>query len=266
MRKIASEAGAGVSELQRFDGEALHAALVLLATDLASPRAREGAARILLGQLRALAGRAWVASFSWSAAFRRSSDYAETLEDAIQHVAVVASTGKSRFRGRHPSEAVAWCKRIILNFLSSESRRRARTVPLLPRDAGSGAMTLDHHLEGVVWRQAGQELALSLRSLERRVWSHLRRTRTLRASQTLYSAVREYLDYVSGQREHAPRGRSRGGGARSTPAARRARGREYQHHTRARRILAELLAMDALEGATAAAPVDRVGTNKTRGG
>lgn len=266
MRKIASEAGAGVRELQRFDSDALHGALVVLATDIAGRPARDGAARILLGQLRALAGRDWVASYSWSTAFRRSGDFAEALEDAIQHVAVVASTGGSRFRGRHPNEAVAWCKRVFLNFLSSESRRRKRTVGLLPGDSSEGTMALEQHLEGIVWRQAGQEAALLLRSLEGRVWSHLRRTRTLRASQTLYSAVREYLDYVSGQLASAPRVRSPASRAPSTLAARRARDREYQHHNRARRILAELLAMDASEGAVGTAPVYGISPNKARGG
>ena len=123
-------------------------------------------------------------------------------------------------------------------------------------------MALDQRLEGIVWRQAGQEAALLLRSLEGRVWSHLRRTRTLRASQTLYSAVSEYLDYVSGL-EHAPRV---GDGAPSALAAKRARDREYQHHTRARRILAELLAMDASEGVASSAPGHRGSPNKTRGG
>lgn len=266
MRKIASEAGAGSRELQPFDGDALHAALVVLATDIAERPAREGAARILLEQLRALTGRAWVASYSWSTAFRRSGDFAEALEDAIQHVAVVASTGRSRFRGRHPSEAVAWCKRVFLNFLSSESRRRARTVGLPPGEPGAGMRALDQRLEGVIWRQAGQEAALLLRSLEGRVWSHLRRTRTLRASQTLYSAVREYLDFVSGQLENAPRVQSARGRAPSTLAARRARDRGYQHHNRARRVLAELLATDASEGAASAARVHGGNPNKTRGG
>lgn len=262
MRKIASEARSGAGELQRFDGEALYAALVLLATDIASRRARDEAARILLRQLRALAGRAWGASFSWSSAFRRSGDFAEALEDAIQHVAVVASTGKSRFRGRQPSEAVAWCKRIFLNFLSSESRRRTRAVGLLPGGGGSDTMALDHHLEGIVWRQAGQEAALLLRSLEGRVWSHLQRTRTLRASRTLYSAVREYLAYVSGEQDHAARVRSsEADEAPRTSAARRARDRGYQHHMRARRVLAELLVTDASDS-----PVHRISANKTRGG
>ena len=263
MRKIASEAGSRVGELRRFDGEALHAALVLLATDIASRPARESAARVLLGQLRALAGRAWVASFAWSTAFRRSGDFAEALEDAIQHVAIVASTGKTRFRGRHPSEAVAWCKRILLNFMSSESRRRVKMVGLLPVDRGSGRLALDHHLEGILWRHAGQEAALSLRSLDARVWSHLRRTRTLRAAETLYGAVREYLDYVSGQFDYAPHPRSFGAGPPSTLIAKRARDRGYQHHTRARRILAELLALDASEvRAYGPAPAHRGSANK----
>jgi hypothetical protein len=266
MRNIASEARARVGELRPFDGEALSAALLVLATDIAGRPAREGAARILLDQLRALAGRAWVVSFSWSSAFRRSGDFAEALEDAIQHVAVVASTGKSRFRGRHPGEAVAWCRRIFLNFLSSESRRLARTVALLSSDEGFGSMALEQHLEGIVWRQAGQEAALSLRSLEARVWRHLQRTRTKRASQSLYRAVREYLNDVSGQPDKAPRFRLTRGAAPSTLAARRARDRGYQHHTRARRILAEILAMDASEArSTSAAAAQRGSPNKTRG-
>lgn len=247
MRKIASEVGAGGGELRRLDGDALYAALTLLATDIGTRRARDAAARTLLGQLRLLSSRAWLARFSWSAALRRSGDFAAATEDAIQHVAVVASTGKSRFRGGHPREAVAWCRRIFLNFLTSESRRRARTVSVPRGEVGDGAAPLPAQLEGIAWRPASQEAALLLRRLEARVWSHLRSTRSLGASRSLYRAVRDYLRYISGQPEQAASSSELATGAPLSISARRARDRRYQYHSRARRILAELLAMDAPE-------------------
>lgn len=258
---MVTSAAVSTNPLQQLNAEALYAALRLLAADEESRPARDEAARILLSQLRLLAGRALSARFSWANWLRRSRDLGETLEDAIQHVAVAASTGSSRFRGRHPSEAVAWCQRVLSNFLTSESRRRARNLTLLAgeRDA---AIRLESHLEGVVWHHADQEAALLLLKLEARVWKHLTQTRTREASESLYRAVCRYLGYLAGHPEqisgrcelseesHPAESCSEETHPGATPcarAARRARDRRYQHHRRARRILAELLENDALQ-------------------
>ena len=72
------------------------------------PSGSSQAARTLLGQLRS-----WVSNHGLSRYWRwvRPANRAVLLEDAIQHVAVVASTGKTRFRGTTPAEAVVWCRR-----------------------------------------------------------------------------------------------------------------------------------------------------------
>src|SRR5688572_26441631 len=175
--------------ISRMNAAALYEALTLLAAECSDAPARERAARVLLVQVRIISARGGAARSSWIQGLRRFADFDEALEDAIQHVAVVASTGKVRFRGRHPSEAVAWCQRIVLNFLISELRRRVRSVCLVPDELSDRAAPLDAHLEGVVWRRADQEAAFFLRGLEQRLWKHLKETRTPGASAALYRAV-----------------------------------------------------------------------------
>jgi hypothetical protein len=241
MAKPASRNAPAQPEPRRLDADVLYSALTLLAADGEEQPERDRAARALLEQLRVFSGRRVVSRFAEASAFRRSGDIADAIEDAIQHVALVASTGSSRFRGSHPSEAVAWCQRILVNFLTSESRRRARTALRMP-DEQRATLLMASHLEGVAWRQAGQETALSLRGLCGEVWRHLQRTRPPSACNTLYRAVRRYLEEVWGpahERSSPPR-------KACSAAARRARDRGYQRHRRARRILAELVASEAL--------------------
>lgn len=227
-----------------IDAEALYAALRLLSVDDGSAVARNRAARVLLLQLRALSSCTSVVLFSWSRALGARGDFEEAVEDAIQHAALVASTGSSRFRGRCPNEAVGWCRRILSNFLASEARRRARTVELFERERGASPAGMPPHLEAS-WRHAGQESALSLLRLEGRVRAHLERTRTRSASESLYRAVLRYLEYLAGQSEAARREPEPSLETSHPEAARRARDRQYQHHRRARRVLAELLEADA---------------------
>ncbi|HVZ34288.1 MAG TPA: hypothetical protein VG963_17795, partial [Polyangiaceae bacterium] len=203
----------------RLDADVLYGALTLLAADGQEQPDRDRAARVLLGQLRVFSARRVVTRFAEASAFRRSGDIADAIEDAIQHVALVASTGSSRFRGSHPSEAVAWCQRIFVNFLTSESRRRARTALRMP-DEQRATLLMASHLEGVAWRHAGQETALSLRGLCSEVWRHLQRTRPPSVCNSLYRAVRRYLEEVWGQAAHERPPRPRKACSR---AARRAR-------------------------------------------
>lgn len=231
--------------LAALDADALYGALQCLASDAASQQVRDAAARILLSQLRVLSRRASFARFSSSAGFRYAGGLEESLEDAIQHVAIVASTGTSRFRGGHPNEAVAWCQRVFSNFLTSESRRRARNVSLAGDERGGAGARLEAHLEGIAWRHPGQDAALFLLRLESRVWSHLTQTRTREASESLYRAVRKYLAYLAGYPEQAAPARPSASEHSCSQAARRARDRQYQHHRRARQILAEVLAAEA---------------------
>jgi hypothetical protein len=228
-----------------IDADALYGALRLLSADGASAVARNGAARVLLVQLRALSSCTSVVLFSWSRAFGARGHFEEAVEDAIQHAALVASTGSSRFRGRHPNEAICWCRRILSNFLASEARRRARTVELFEGERGASTAGAPPDLEGALWRDAGQESALSLLRLESRVREHLEQTRTRGASESLHRAVLRYLDYLAGQPEKGPDGAEPSPETSHPEAARRARDRRYQHHRRARRILAELLEADA---------------------
>jgi hypothetical protein len=251
MRKVLSQAARNFAEPSSLNAESLREALTLLATDRESQPARDRAARILLKQLRTLANRAVLARFARWSAFRRRGELAEVLEDAIQHVALVASTGQARFRGQHPSEAVAWCQRIFMNFLASESRRRARTVLLAGDERESRALLSDAHLEGVSWRNAGQETALILLRLEGCVRNHLQQTRTPSAFESLYRAVRRYLRYITGHPEHGATGGALPGDGAGSQAARRARDREYQRHSRARRVLAEVIAAEVLRHAAA---------------
>jgi hypothetical protein len=228
-----------------IDADALYSALRLLSVDDASAVARNRAASVLLVQLRALSSCTSVVLFSWSRALGARGQFEEAVEDAIQHAALVASTGSSRFRGHHPNEAVCWCRRILSNFLASEARRRARTVELFERDGGPSTAGVPPDLDAALWRHAGQESALSLLRLESRVREHLEHTRTRGASESLYRAVLRYLGYLAGQSEEGRDGPEASPETSHPEAARRARDRRYQHHRRARRILAELLEADA---------------------
>jgi hypothetical protein len=230
---------------QAVDAEALYAALRLLSVDDASAGARNRAASVLLAQLRALSSCTSVVLLSWSRAFRARGHFEEAVEDAIQHAALVASTGSSRFRGQHPNEAVCWCRRILSNFLASEARRGARTVELFERERGDSTAAAPPDLEAGLWRHAGQESALSLLRLESRVRAHLEQTRTRGASESLYRAVLRYLRYLAGQSEPGRGGPEPSPETSHPEAARRARDRRYQHHRRARRVLAELLEAEA---------------------
>jgi hypothetical protein len=236
-----------VAPLKRriIDAEALFGALRLLSVDDASAGARNRAARVLLAQLRALSSCPSVALFSGSRVFGVRGQFEEAVEDAIQHVALVASTGRSRFRGRHPNEAVGWCRRILSNFLTSEARRGARQAELFARERATSMAGAPPDLEAAAWCDAGQESALSLLRLESRVREHLQQTRAPGASASLYRAVLRYLRYLAGQSEPARGGREPPPEAFHPEAARRARDRRYQHHRRARRVLAELLEADA---------------------
>jgi hypothetical protein len=218
------------------DAVALHDSLVLLSSGCKSAARREQAARQLLTQLRRLARARALARLLSKPGYRACGD--DLIEDAIQHTAIAACCGAARFRGSTPPAAVAWCLGILRNYARAEVRRRALRqsdtsfldAPRLARDTT--------RYEGVLWHAAAQEAQVILGSLDSQLRAYLQRTRSQRAAKSLYQAVRSYVVEVTGahERDSPPAPRDGAG------AQRKARDRAYQHHHRARSILAEVRA------------------------
>jgi hypothetical protein len=221
-----------------FDAARLHDAIVLLAGGCKSPKQRELAAGQVLEQLRYLARARTISRLLSKPGYRACGD--DLIEDAIQHTAIAVCSGAGQFRGSSPAMAAAWCLRILKNYARSEVRRRAPRTLSSPeaRRLAEGAAYEGAAYEGVLWHAAAQEAHVTLAALDAQVRSHLRQTRSRRAAESLYRAVFSYVIELTGGRDRA---------SSAVPSARhdrderrRARARTYQHHHRARCVLAEM--------------------------
>ena len=205
----------------------LYQSLLVLASDIADRPARQHAARTLLRQLRS-----WVSRHGLSRYWRwvRPANRAVLLEDAIQHVAVVASTGKTRFRGTTPAEAVSWCRTVLDNHLLSEQRRQYRLASAVDaigtRDVPPGS---------------SRDGRLNLHDFDRRIREHLHRTRRPKDVASLYRSVCCYFEHLAGVPVDAQLQRWVDGDLAEPRELNRARNRIYRYHHRGRRVLAELL-------------------------
>jgi len=101
------------------DSAVLCNALVALARGDLSKLERDRHAAVLVCQLRIVAGMLVRGKFR---NLCRISDPDELLRDAVQHTAVAACTGHSRFRGCSPPQAVSWCTKVLSNFILAELR------------------------------------------------------------------------------------------------------------------------------------------------
>jgi hypothetical protein len=238
------------------DAQALLDALSVLGSDGAAQKHRELAALQLLRQLRILAP-LWAHKKFRPSGGIGSRAGIHDIGDAIQHVALVASTGKARFRGAHPGQAMVWCERIFVNHLVSELRWRSRqagrrrVLAETERHDSAVAPTGVSAAEGV----AAGLTALVLDRLRVDALKHLERTRRPDSAESLYRAVCCYLEHVGGvaldrQLERwAPR---REPGA--PDQLRRARNCLYRYHLRGKRVLAEVLEASGSQGHSAADP------------
>jgi hypothetical protein len=211
----------------------LSRALAVLADDRANLALRDNAARRLLTELQRLALQ-YRRRLRLRGPSRRAPE--SMLDDAIQHVALVASTGSSRFRGAHCAEAVAWCVRILENQLVTETRWHVRHGLSLDRSSPepTRAPTVSPPELMVEARDA-------LQRLHEEVRLHLERTRRPADVPGLYRAVCCYLDHLAGVSLSAQIERFGACDTRLEPAAlRRARNRVYQLRRRGRQVLAEL--------------------------
>lgn len=226
----------------------LREAIVLLASGCEDAKRREVAARQLLEQLRHLARARVITRLLSRPGYRACGD--DLIEDAVQHTAIAAWRGGSRFRGSSPPAAVAWCLEILKNYARSEVRRRAplRGEPLL-HHAQRAAEDPGAH-GAIAWHGPAQEAQVTLGALDAQVRNYLQRTRSRRAAESLYHAVRSYLFEVLGGPARATQNAAI---AADDGARRKARDRAYQHHHRARCILAEV--RKAYEGGAALDPV-----------
>ena len=220
--------------------EQLLRALKALSQESLEGATRERAARTLVVQLHRL-----IRSSALRDRVRRlGNGWSESVnfeEDTVQHVALVASTGRARFRGTHEGEAVVWCSNVMLNYLRSElrwqirQREHARLQQILHAPASSG--TIHAELSDL----AAQERTLALCRLRTEVLTYLCRTRNPRAARSLFDAVCCYLDYVMGTPLCEQLERWCHGMDPCNGGAVRARNRVYQYHRRGKLVLREFL-------------------------
>lgn len=211
----------------------LHEALVTLSSDDASVSARDSAARQLLQQLSSLAPFCLSRYLPTAARRYGAGPPVSVLDDAIQHVAIVATTGRARFRGTHPSEAVAWCWSVLSNQVRSELRWQSRHQNIEP-----------FAFPPELIQAAPTEAAMAVRRLRQDLLKYLRQTRTPRAAHSLFRAACCFLDHLMGAPLDRQIARWAGGRARQDlepSQVRRARNRIYQYHRRGRLVLNELL-------------------------
>jgi hypothetical protein len=240
MSKIVARMRPKEEPRRRVDAVALRDALVLLSSGCKSAERREQAARQLLAQLRRLARARALAGLLSKPGYRACGD--DLIEDAIQHTAIAACCGAARFRGSTPPAAVAWCLGILRNYARAEVRRRAlrqSDTSFLEAPQLAGDTT---RYEGLLWHAAAQETQVILGSLDSQLRAHLQRTRSQRAAKSLYQAVRSYVVEVTGAHERDSPPAPSAPANRNASPQRKARDRAYQHHHRARRILAEVRA------------------------
>lgn len=245
MSKAVTRASPWPEPQRGLDAVALYDAIVLLAAGCESVRHRERAARQVLEQVRQLARSSAVTRLLSKPSYRACGD--DLVQDAIQHTAIVVCSGAGQFRGSGPGMAAAWCLGILRNYARSEVRRRG---PLqrepLSREALPQAQGASY--EGVLWHAAAQEAHLILRSLDAQVRSHLQQTRSQRAAESLYRAVCSYFVELAGSRDISALVAPSDTVSDCGDEGRKARARAYQHHHRARCILAEV--REAYEGGT----------------
>jgi hypothetical protein len=230
----------------------LHHALVTLSSEKASVSERDSAARQLLRQLAFLAPLCLSRCLPGVMRVQGTVRSGAMLDDAIQHVAAVVTTGRARFRGTHPFEAVAWCSSVLTNQVLSELRWQSRHRNLELFDFALPAQA------------SAVDARIAVGHLRRDLLNHLEQTRTPRVADSLFRAACCYLDHLAGtsldqqiERWAGEGDRSVGNSSRMT----RARNRIYQYHRRGRRVLNELL-----EPALVGRFGDRAGMRRPRAG
>ncbi|HEY5957670.1 MAG TPA: hypothetical protein VIV60_13995 [Polyangiaceae bacterium] len=226
---------------RRVSAAKLYEALCSLAQTDVERSTRECAARALLTQLRLI-----VRTNYRLGTIRRESCWlgptSPILEDAIQHTALVASTGGARFHGTSEWEALAWCARVLSNYLRTELRIRQRiqvtsAIMECNIETASATATIEKSVS------ASQEKSCTLHGLRENIREHLNLTRRPRAASSLFTAVCCYLDHIAGVPLDAQLKRwvNERNNAPSTPSSfGRARNRVYQYHHRGREVLMEL--------------------------
>jgi hypothetical protein len=124
------------------------------------------------------------------------------IADAVQSLALVASTSESHFRGVGEASARAWCRSVLLNHVSNELRARKARQSVHPADLrATWTASDDRRLETI--GTAGerpldaQELANAFRVL-RAVRAHVFSGHRRRDAETTMRAIWCYLAYMSG--------------------------------------------------------------------
>lgn len=92
-------------------------------------------------------------------------DALDVIEDASQHLAIALTrTQAQAVPAMSVCHALAWCKRVVANFIISELRWRARTSGVRRASASGGTASAEMAgSEGVEWREAFRLLVNRLR-------------------------------------------------------------------------------------------------------
>lgn len=207
---------------------------------------RESAARILLDEMKH-----WAPSVIWNALGAQlkglsRADVETLIEDAVQGLALVASTSSSPFRGDNEAAARAWCRRVLMSHVVDELRlRRAEqsAEPLTPPpDSASDALD-DAEPSSDPQRARFHENLSHAVELLRAIRTHVYRARRRRDAEGTLRAVWCYLDYLSGatlEEQVQALTETEDGAAVPGTDARRSRNRIYKLRERGHRALHEV--------------------------
>jgi hypothetical protein len=204
---------------------------------------RDSAAQVLMAEMTL-----WAPSVVWKAFGRQlrglpTGEAESLIADAVQSLAVVATTSTSYFRGDEEASARAWCRRVLLSHVSSELRARGRLshvdlIELTPEQSAIDETDAERTgIDSVPSAELVQAVSV-LRTIRARVFATHRR----RDAETTMRAVFCYIAYLSGAtldeqvRSLDTRAESEAG-APDDAATRRLPNRVYKLRERGRRAL-----------------------------
>lgn len=122
----------------------------------------------------------------------RSADF---IADAVQGVALAASSSAHHFRGQNEASARAWCRKLLVSHVANELRARRSRIPLVEVPAQLLPAT-EQDLESMR-PAASVQLVDALRLLQS-VRAIVMATHRPRDAESTMRAVWCYLEYVSG--------------------------------------------------------------------
>jgi hypothetical protein len=212
---------------------------------------RDRAAHVLLAEMEQ-----WAPMVIWKAHGRGlrelgAGEVESLIADAVQALALAASTSRNNFRGQTGASARAWCRRVLLNHVSNELRSRQARRSIVPADFEPWSerevdLAEPPASSSGMGEQVFGELAQALKVV-REVREKIRVTHRARDAESCMRALWCYLAYLSGSTLDE-QVRALGGTTESDaeelavdPATwRRLRNRVYKLRERGRKVLLQV--------------------------